>query len=95
MRESFENVYNEEFPELWAAWVDSFITYLDHRGGDVCLSEVNEVKTPTLIIHGDKDPMVPIHLAKEIENTLINNNVQVQYKSIPDGKHNLHFKYKG
>ena len=48
---------------------------------------------PTLIIHGDKDPMVSIDLAREIESTLTSNGTQVAYKSIPDGKHNLHFKY--
>ena len=50
-------------------------------------------KVPTLIIHGDKDPMVSIDLAKEIESTLKSNGTHVEYCSIPDGKHNLHFKY--
>ena len=95
MRASFEAVYGEEFPGLWADWVDSFITYLDERNGDVCLTELKQVTVPTLIIHGDKDPMVGIDLAKEIESVLIDNKVPVEYKNIPDGKHNLHFKYKG
>ena len=75
--------------------MDSFITYLDERNGDVCLTELKRVTAPTLIIHGDKDPMVGIDLAKEIESVLIDNKVPVEYKNIPDGKHNLHFKYKG
>ena len=51
------------------------------------------LKAPTLIIHGDKDPMVSVKLAREIETTLKSNGTKVEYRSIPDGKHNLHFKY--
>ena len=39
--------------------------------------------------------MVSIELAKEIETQLIENGTLVSYRSLADGKHNLHFKYKG
>ena len=58
--------YKKMIPETLNPWKDK-------RNGDVCLSELEHVKVPTLIIHGDKDPMVGVHLAKEIENVLIKN----------------------
>ena len=44
---------------------------------------------PTLIIHGDKDPMVGQYLAQEILDELSENGTEVIYKALPNGKHNL------
>ena len=48
-----------------------------------------QIKCPTLIIHGDKDPMVgdehPHYLLQNIANSKLIN--------VTEGKHNLHLKY--
>ena len=59
----------------------------------MCLTETKRVTQPTMVIHGDKDPMVDQILVQEIVDVLKSNNVFVQYRNIADGKHNLHFKY--
>ena len=57
---------------------------------DICRQRLAEIRCPTLIIHGSKDAMV----ASEHPDVL---NKQIQGSKLvifPDGKHNLHFKYK-
>jgi valacyclovir hydrolase len=93
-RESYEKVYGaSEFKDMWAKWVDCFITYIDERDGDVCRTELKNITARSLVIHGEKDFFLTQDMADEIVNGLKGNNVPVQYVSFPEGKHNLHMKY--
>lgn len=59
MREPMEKVYGvERFAELWAEWVDAASAFYTKRNGDFCKQEVEQIKAPTFILHGKKDPMV-------------------------------------
>ncbi|CAG5097380.1 Oidioi.mRNA.OKI2018_I69.XSR.g15052.t1.cds [Oikopleura dioica] len=93
-REPYETVYGAaEFKDMWANWIDCFLTYIDERNGDVCRTELQNVDSPSLVIHGEKDFWITQEMADEIVNGLKSNNVPVQYKAFPGGKHNLHMKY--
>ncbi len=60
MRAPMIKVYGEEyFRKAWSAWVDGFKRINDERRGDVCIAELRQIKCPTLILHGELDPMVP------------------------------------
>lgn len=59
MREPMEKVYGvEAFPKLWSAWVDAAVAIYKERQGDFCCTEVTQIRAPTFILHGKKDPMI-------------------------------------
>jgi len=91
MREPMENMYGKEnFPILWKEFIEACKEIYDNNGGDICKAFLPKIQCPTLIVHGDKDAMVsdehPEYLEQHIQNSSVHR--------FPDGKHNLHFKYK-
>ena len=88
MREPPEKVYGSDLASLWSDWIDSMVAKLKD-GGDLCKSELQKVQCPTLVLHGDKDPLVP-----PFHPTYINEHIAgSRLKSFPEGKHNIHLKY--
>lgn len=90
MKKPMVEIYGEEyFRKTWSAWVDAFMAIYENRGGNVCMDEVKKISAPCLIIHGVKDPMVPMfhpeYFHKNIKNSI------VDYWD--DGKHNLHLRF--
>lgn len=89
MRESLESVYGRELGPLWSEWMDSMIHILREKDGNICKDMLSSIKAPTLILHGDKDPLVPafhpLYLKENINDSFL-------YR-FPDGKHNIHLKY--
>merc|ERR1719273_1996643 len=92
MREPMEAIYGQEyFAQLWGEWVDGMLAIADSNPQkNICRHLLADIKCPTLIIHGAKDPMV----AKEHPDMLHKNILGSKLVIFPDGKHNLHFKYK-
>ncbi|XP_070765545.1 valacyclovir hydrolase [Enoplosus armatus] len=90
MRKPMEEVYGAEvFAETWEAWVDGITQFKERPEGSICMELLPQISCPTLIIHGEKDPMVPsIHpqcLLKHIKGARLH--------LMPEGKHNLHLRY--
>lgn len=53
-------MYGEEnFRKMWTDWLNALIEIQEKGDGDLCSKLLHKVKCPTLIIHGEKDPMVP------------------------------------
>lgn len=82
-------MYGEDkLQQLWSSWMDAFFSFKDNEDG-ICKASLPNIKCPTLVIHGCKDPIVPgfhpEYIHKNIENS------RIEY--FPDGKHNLHLKY--
>ncbi|KAI4828669.1 hypothetical protein KUCAC02_022748 [Chaenocephalus aceratus] len=71
------------------AWVDGIAQYAKRPEGSICMELLPLISCPTLIIHGEKDPMVPNfhpqYLLKHIKGS--------QLHLMPEGKHNLHLRY--
>lgn len=92
MRAPMEEIYGKDhFPVLWSQWCESVEKIIESSPDkDICKNLVPNIKCPTLIVHGDKDAMVaaehPEYLQKRIP--------EARMQRFPDGKHNLHFKYK-
>lgn len=89
MRAPMEAVYGKEgFPKLWAEFNRGFREIKTELGGKFC--DLDRIRCPTLVIHGNKDAMVdpvhPEHLRANIKGARLHR--------FPDGKHNLHLKYK-
>ncbi|EDV54140.1 valacyclovir hydrolase [Drosophila erecta] len=90
MREPMEKVYGvERFPQLWAEWVDAACAFYDQRDGDFCRAEVEQIKIPTFILHGKKDPMIAAEHIPWLRERLPHAN----YYEFPEGKHNIHLRY--
>lgn len=90
MREPLEKLYGAEyFKTKWENWVDTFSVIYKERNGDLCKGFLKDIKAETLILHGEKDPM----LAKEHVPYLMQNISGAKLISWPDGKHNIHLRY--
>ncbi|XP_063357404.1 valacyclovir hydrolase [Pelmatolapia mariae] len=90
MRQPMEEVYGAQvFAKLWEAWVDGIAQFAHRPEGSICMELLPLISCPTLIIHGEKDPMVPIlhpeYLLKHIKGSRLH--------LMPEGKHNLHLRY--
>lgn len=90
MREPMEKLYGaEKFRKNWETWVDTVKLIHKEKGGDLCKQHLKNITAETLILHGEKDPM----LAKEHVPYLLKNIKGSKLISWPDGKHNIHLRY--
>lgn len=90
MREPLEKIYGQEyFKTKWEAWVDTFKDIYAEKNGDLCTKYLQHIKAETLVLHGEKDPM----LAKEHVPYLLQNIKGSKLVSWPEGKHNIHLRY--
>lgn len=90
MRLPMEQVYGKEgFAKLWSEWVDTLIDIFDKRGGNICKEFLPNIKCPTFIVHGAKDPMIAPEHVPYLENNIKATELFV----FPDGKHNIHLRY--
>ncbi|CAH2040788.1 unnamed protein product, partial [Iphiclides podalirius] len=90
MRQPMVDVYGEEkFATYWASWVEGMEALFLEKDGNICSELLKKIKSPTLILHGEKDPLVDnvhvSHLHTHIEGSRIH--------LYPDGKHNIHIRY--
>ncbi|XP_068175615.1 valacyclovir hydrolase-like isoform X2 [Antennarius striatus] len=90
MRQPMEEVYGAEvFARIWGARLEAVSHFSKRPGGSICMELLPLISCPTLIIHGEKDPMVPsIHpqyLLKHIKGSRLH--------LMPEGKHNLHLRF--
>lgn len=71
MKAPMIKMYGEEyFRKSWSAWTKLFIDIFTNENGDLCKEEVKQISTPTLIIHGMKDAMVPMEHAKYLNDSI-------------------------
>nr|XP_034982269.1 valacyclovir hydrolase isoform X1 [Zootoca vivipara] len=89
-RQPMEEMYGHDyFSKTCAAWVDGISQFAQKPNGSICESLLPHINCPTLIIHGEKDPLVPRfhpeYLHKHIKGS--------QLHLMPEGKHNLHLRF--
>ncbi|XP_045767984.1 valacyclovir hydrolase-like [Maniola jurtina] len=79
----------ERFAKYWASWVDAMDAIYQANNGNICSDRLKNIKCPTFILYGEKDPMVDrvhvSHLHTHIEGSRIH--------LYPEGKHHIHLKY--
>jgi dipeptidyl aminopeptidase/acylaminoacyl peptidase len=74
--------YMTMFMGMKAPW-DNFQEYWDHSP----MKFVGNVKTPTMILHGQADTRVPIPQAEEFYRALYEKHVPVEYVTYPRENH--------
>jgi len=72
MKAPMIDMYGEEyFRKSWSSWVALFRNIYE-KDGNLCKDTVKDIKCPTLIIHGMKDPMVPFEHAEYLHKNIPN-----------------------
>ena len=82
-------LYGDEVQELWSGWIDGVIGIYKECEGNLCKEFLPNITCPTLIIHGEKDPLVPSFHPKYIHENLKGSILHL----MPEGRHNLHLRY--
>ena len=91
MRASLEPVYGgaEGLQDMWDAWYGALATLYEEGGGEICTAEAATVAAKTLILHGQRDTMVPEFHADYLHERIVHSRLEL----LPEGKHNLHLRY--
>lgn len=88
MVQAMEQIYGDQLQDLWSAWCDA-MQAIYKAGGDICRQRLGEIRCPTFILHGGKDPLVPNFHADILHQGI----PESQLHFFPDGKHNIHQAY--
>ncbi|RZC32046.1 valacyclovir hydrolase [Asbolus verrucosus] len=90
MKAPLIKLYTEEgLQTMWNNWCDALNQIFIKSGGDLCKESLKNITCPTLILHGDKDPMV----ADEHPEYLASNIKGAKLYRFPEGKHNIHLRF--
>ncbi|KAI5633358.1 alpha/beta hydrolase fold domain-containing protein [Phthorimaea operculella] len=73
----------------WSNLVDCLYKIYNTQNGDICSPVLKDIRCPTFILYGQKDPVVD-----SSNITYINTHVQGSRVHLyPEGKHNIHLQY--
>ncbi|KAG2458563.1 BPHL hydrolase, partial [Polypterus senegalus] len=90
MRKPMEKIYGPEyFAKTWLKWVEGISQFALQPEGNICREMLPQIVCPTLIIHGQKDPMVPDFHPEFLHKHIKNSRLHL----MPEGKHNLHLRF--
>eukprot|EP00411_Alexandrium_monilatum_P013131 CAMPEP_0175254970 /NCGR_PEP_ID=MMETSP0093-20121207/37460_1 /TAXON_ID=311494 /ORGANISM="Alexandrium monilatum, Strain CCMP3105" /LENGTH=299 /DNA_ID=CAMNT_0016549297 /DNA_START=49 /DNA_END=948 /DNA_ORIENTATION=+ len=81
-------VYGDDVQPMWSSFCDAMKMIYD-AGGDFCQKEAKSLQCPTLVLHGEKDPIVPTHHPQWFHDNIPGSKMHV----FPGGKHNIHQKF--
>ena len=88
MLETMGAIYGNELQDLWARWCDA-MQALYRAGGELCRQRLHQIRCPTLILQGGKDPLVPNFHADVLHRGIAGSQLHI----FPEGKHNIHLAY--
>ncbi|XP_045407551.1 valacyclovir hydrolase isoform X2 [Lemur catta] len=89
-RKPLEALYGYDyFARTCEKWVDGIGQFKHQPDGSICRHLLPLVQCPTLIVHGEKDPLVPRFHADFIHEHVKGSRLHL----MPEGKHNLHLRF--
>jgi valacyclovir hydrolase len=86
--EAMRAVYGDALDDLWDRYVAGQEALFE-AGGDLYWPLLAQVKCPTLVLHGAKDPLVPGLHPEAIHRGIVGSRLRI----FPEGKHNIHQRY--
>ena len=86
--EAMRQIYGEAFEALWEHYVVG-LEDLYAAGGEIYRSQLSRIQCATLVLHGEKDPLVPAFHPRIICEGIRGSLLRV----FPQGKHKIHAKY--
>jgi valacyclovir hydrolase len=87
-RLALQAVYGDRLVELWNSYCDG-MHHLHLRGGEICGDRLREVRCPTLVIHGEQDPLISEDRARAFQNGITG----AEFHLIRGGRHNVHLTH--
>ena len=87
-RERMGAIYRDALQDLWAGWCDARQA-IQRAGGEICRRRLHLIRCPTLILHGEEDPLVPNFHPRVFHQGIANSRLHV----FPEGRHNIHLFY--
>jgi valacyclovir hydrolase len=90
MRESLETVYGESLQHLWNGFCDWAQT-IYQGGGEICRGRLHMIRCPTLILHGEMDPLLPEFHPRILHEGISNSCLH----AFATGRHNPHIALAG
>jgi valacyclovir hydrolase len=88
MIQAMGQIYGNRLQDLWASWCDVMKALYD-AGGELCRQRLHQIRCPTFILHGGKDPLVPNFHAAVLHQEISGSQLYI----FPEGKHNIHQAY--
>uniref|UniRef100_A0A2K5HPQ1 AB hydrolase-1 domain-containing protein n=1 Tax=Colobus angolensis palliatus TaxID=336983 RepID=A0A2K5HPQ1_COLAP len=89
-RKPLEALYGYDyFARTCEKWVDGIRQFQHLPDGNICRHLLPQVQCPTLVVHGEKDPLVPRFHANFIHEHVKGSRLHL----MPEGKHNLHLRF--
>nr|XP_010303418.1 PREDICTED: valacyclovir hydrolase-like [Balearica regulorum gibbericeps] len=90
VKKPLEEMYGHKyFAKTCEKWVDGISRFAEKSDGNICQELLPDIKCPTFIIHGEKDPLVPQAHAEYIHKHIKGSQLLL----MPEGKHNLHLRF--
>ncbi|XP_065483965.1 valacyclovir hydrolase isoform X1 [Caloenas nicobarica] len=90
VKKPLEEMYGlKYFAKTCEAWVDGISRFAEKSDGNICQQLLPDIKCPTFIIHGEKDPLVPRAHAEYIHKHIKGSRLLL----MAEGKHNLHLRF--
>lgn len=86
--DAMRQIYGDSLDALWERYVVG-LEELYAAGGEIYRSQLNRIQCPTLVLHGEKDPLVPAFHPRIICEGIQRSLLHV----FPQGKHKIHAKY--
>ena len=86
--ESMRGIYGDSLDGLWERYVTA-LEEIFRTGGKLYRSRLHLVHCPTLILHGERDPLVPLLHPQTLHEGISGSELHI----FPDGKHNIHIRY--
>ena len=85
---AMRQTYGDALDGLWERYVVG-LEEIYAAGGDIYRLELGRIQCPTLVLHGEKDPLVPWFHPRTICEGIRGSSLHV----FPEGKHRIHAKY--
>jgi len=86
--QAMRTIYGDDLDGLWDRYVDGQVA-LFQAGGNLYRDRLIEVRCPTFVLHGARDPLVPAFHAQAIHDGIAGSRLHIY----PEGRHNIHNKY--
>lgn len=68
MKKPMLELYSD-FATYWSTWMDGMETVYKANNGNICSHLLKDIKCPTFILYGEKDPIVdPVHASHFLTN---------------------------
>jgi valacyclovir hydrolase len=86
--DAMRQIYGDSLDDLWERYVVG-LEKLYAAGGEIYRSDLGRIQCPTLVLHGEKDPLAPAFHPRIICAGVRGSLLHI----FPEGKHKIHAKY--